>query len=144
MASTSAVRIRSRCRRGRGRWPCGRRWRRSRARLAPGPARRCRRCGIEVAGEEGVHGVSGMLGPHHDVHIAVICELPYRLGVVGQERWRCAEESLVPGRRCMVVADWDAREQVHGHEVMLGSRGSHVLRSPRAGHHPVLAWAAET
>jgi hypothetical protein len=35
----------------------------------------------------------------------------------GFEERRGAEESLVPGRRRGVVADGDAREQIHGHDV---------------------------
>src|SRR5205823_5267623 len=77
--------------------------------------------GVEVADEEGVHGVPGMFGPHVDVHVPMVGELPHRLRVVGQERRRGAEESLVPGHRRGVITDGDAREQIYGHEVMLAS-----------------------
>src|ERR1035438_1364838 len=51
------------------------------------------------------YGVPGMPGPHHDVQVPVVSEFPHRLGVVRQERWRGAEESLVPGRRRGVIED---------------------------------------
>lgn len=77
-----------------------------------------------------------MLGPHLDEQVPVVGELPHRLGVVGQERRRSAEEPLVPGRRRGVVADRDTREQIHGHGIMLKAQmdGGHSSRSGAENH----------
>jgi hypothetical protein len=88
---------------------------------------------IEIADEEGMHGVPGMPGPHHDVHVPVVGKLPYRLGVVRQERRRAAEEPLVPGRCRRLVADGDARKQIYCHEVMLGASRRSADPQPQLG-----------
>ena len=119
--SPALRRTRSRCRPGRGRWPCGPRCRRSRARPAPARAPRSAATGVVVADHDRVLAVPGVLGPHFDVDEPVLGELPHRLDVVGQHRRRAAEEPLVPGRRYRAVADGDAREQVDGH----GGQASH-------------------
>lgn len=67
-----------------------------------------------------MHGVPGMLGPRLDVHVPVADEVPDRLGVVGQERRRGAEEPLPPGRCRGVVAGGGCPEPIHGHDLMLG------------------------
>src|SRR5215472_18013321 len=50
---------------------------------------------VEVVNDDGVHGVPGMFGPLDDVHRPVLGEFPHRLGVVGEERWRGAEQPFV-------------------------------------------------
>jgi hypothetical protein len=51
-----------------------------------------------------VHGVPGMLGPYFDEQIPVLGELPDRLDIVGQERWRSSQEPLIPSRSYQAVA----------------------------------------
>ncbi len=71
---------------------------------------------IEVVHEEGVHGVTGVLGPLHDVNKPILVKLPHGLRVVRKERRRGAEQLFVSGQRRRVVVDRDPRVQVNGHD----------------------------
>ena len=53
--------------------------------------------GIEVVDENGVHGMSGMLGPMHGIYPPMLRELPHGLDVVREEGWRGAEQPSIPG-----------------------------------------------
>ena len=132
-------RSRSRCRPGRGRSPCGRRCRRSRARPVPGRARRSGDAGVEVADEDGVHGVPGMVGPHLDEQRTGARRVPTPPRCRSAGTTAGAEESLVPGRRGGVVANGDAREQIYGHDAMLGARPRRIRKMTLAlVRHPTL------
>ena len=71
-----------------------------------------------------------MLGPLLDEHRSMLREFPHGLGVAWDERWRGAEQPLVPGQRRRVVVDWDSCVQVDGHAAMLIE--PHLARRPSA------------
>lgn len=74
---------------------------------------------VDVINDDGVHGVAGVFWPLNDVHRPVLGEFPHRLCVVGEERWRGAEQPLVPGQRRGIVVDRYPCEQVDGHAARL-------------------------
>lgn len=70
---------------------------------------------VEVVDKDEVPGVSSVLGPLLNEDEPVLGELPHGLGVIGDERRRRAEESLIPPQGDRVVADRDPGEQITGH-----------------------------
>ena len=88
--------------------------------------------GVEVINDDGMPCMAGMFGLMDDEHQPVFGEFPHGLGVIRVRRWRGAEQPLVPGQCCGVVADWYPCEQVNGHDAMLGGPG----RTPWQDHVP--------
>ena len=70
---------------------------------------------VEVIDEDEMPSVAGVLGTLLDEDVPVLAELPHRLGIVGEEGRRRAEEPLVPVHRRPQVRDGDSREQIIRH-----------------------------
>jgi hypothetical protein len=100
-------------------WPCAYRWSRSPASGARLPDRDLGNECIEVVDQDGVHGVTGVLGPLLDEHRPMLGKCPHGLCVGRNERRRGAEQLFVPGSRRLVVVNWDSRVQVNGHAAMI-------------------------
>jgi hypothetical protein len=119
--ATPAVRSRSRCaaarrrspvrcRRDRGRPPCGLRWSASRSGQVPDPAQRSRPRGHQDRRD----GFPCAIGVLNDVDRPIFGKRPHRLRGVGEER-RLAQQPLVPRPGRMEVTHTQTREEVQRH-----------------------------
>ena len=70
---------------------------------------------VEIVDEQEVERPTGALGVLVDVEVAVLRELPDRLGFVREEGGRCAEQALVRSLRHLEVAYAVPREELEGH-----------------------------